>query len=139
MQFFDKINNKNLYDDFKVIILTGTEKLLEFPERKESVNNDWRESNGMEYDLSSPVFKDKDCELQFGILTDTDVDFWTNYNAFFNELKLAGKQDLFIFDHGQTYEVFYQSSSNFKKTLKRLKNVQKVLVKFTIKFKVITP
>lgn len=61
-----------------------------------------------------------------------DVQFWAFYDAFFAAIATTGKQDLFIYDHGKTYQVFYKRTGNFKKSLKRLKNVSKVFVKFDL-------
>ncbi|WP_172917180.1 hypothetical protein [Capnocytophaga canis] len=130
--FDDKLNNRNLYTDFGLIIQTGTAELLNFPERKESLSNDWREENGKEYDLSLPRFKDKEVTLTCAFMADNDELFWENYNAFFAELTQAQWQQLYIADHSRTYEVFYQKMENAKKGNKRLKNVEKVFVKFDL-------
>ncbi len=132
MNFQDKLNNKNLFSQFGVIIQTGTAELLKFPERKESLTSDWREENGQEYDLSLVRFKDKEISLSCAILADNDVSFWTYYNAFFDEISRVGWQQLYIEDHSKTYQVFYKKSDGFKKAAKRLKGVAKVFVKFQI-------
>lgn len=136
MIFQDKLNLNNLYTAYGLVIQTGTEKLLEFPERKESLSNDWREENGGDYDLTLVRFKDREIILQCAFVAETDVIFWQNYNAFFAEISKEGWQNLYIADHGQTYEVFYKKTSDFKKTLKRLKNVDKVFVKFNLTLQV---
>lgn len=134
--FKDLLNTKNLLSEYLLIIQTGTAELLQFPERKEFLTNDWREENGQEYDLALPTFKDKEVTLNCAIVADTDTQFWTAYNAFFAELTKAGWQDLYIHDHSKTYSVFYKKSGSFKKGSKRLKNVAKVLVKFQITLQV---
>ncbi|WP_052910369.1 hypothetical protein [Riemerella anatipestifer] len=136
MDFKDKLNNI-LLSNIGVVIMTGTEELLAFPERKEVMENDWAEENGGDYDLSSPKFKDKEVTLKMAILADDNVQFWQYYNALFTELKKEGELSLYVFDHDQTYKVFYKKSGNFKKTLKRLKNAKKVFVKFDLTFKVL--
>ncbi|AFR36545.1 hypothetical protein [Riemerella anatipestifer] len=136
MDFKDKLNNI-LLSNIGVVIMTGTEELLAFPERKEVMENDWAEENGGDYDLSSPKFKDKEVTLKMAILADDNVQFWQYYNTLFAELKKEGELSLYVFDHDQTYKVFYKKSGNFKKVLKRLKNVEKVFVKFDLTFKVL--
>ncbi|MBT0552634.1 hypothetical protein JZ948_04215 [Riemerella anatipestifer] len=136
MEFKDKLNNI-LLSNIGVFIMTGTEELLAFPERKEVMENDWAEENGGDYDLSSPKFKDKEVTLKMAILADDNVQFWQYHNALFTELKKEGELSLYVFDHDQTYKVFYKKSLNFKKVLKRLKNVEKVFVKFDLTFKVL--
>ncbi len=134
--FKDKLNDKNLLSMFSFVIKTGTAQLLEFPERKEGVTNDWREENGTETDLDLVRFKDKEVTLDCAIVTDTDTEFWTAYNAFFAELTKPGLQSLFIFDHSQTYQVSYKKTSNFIKTSKNLIGVPKVFVKFNLTLQV---
>ncbi|MEC5393926.1 hypothetical protein [Bergeyella sp. RCAD1439] len=137
MEFKDRLNDL-LLSDIGTVIMTGTEELLAFPERKEVLENDWPEENGSEYDLSEPKFKDKEVTLKMGILADNDGLFWDYHGDLFNELKKPGLLSLYISDHEETYKVFYKKSSNFKKVLKRLKNVQKVFVKFDLTLKVIS-
>ncbi|AKQ39401.1 hypothetical protein [Riemerella anatipestifer] len=135
MKFKDELN-RILLSNYGVVIQTGTEELLAFPERKEVYENDWAEENGGDYILDSPRFKDKEVTLKMGILANNDEDFWQKYNAFFNEVTKAGFQTLYISDHSKSYAVFYKKTTNFKKFLKRLRNVQKVFVKFDLVLKV---
>jgi len=132
MAFLDTINNKNLLSVYKLIIQTGTQDLLIFPERKESLSNDWREENGTETDLELVRFKDKEVDLNCMFIVSNDAEYWSCYNAFFAEITKPGLQNLFIDDHSKTYQVYYKKTSGFKKVSKRLKNVPKVAVKFTL-------
>lgn len=136
MELYDKINGKNLLNDFGLIIQTGTAGLLEYPERKESLTNDWADENGQEYDLETPKFYDKEVTLKCCFYVPDDTTFWSFYNSFFNELKKKGYQELYIYDHSHTYEVFYKKTSEFKKTTKRLKNTDVVLVQFDLTLQV---
>lgn len=132
MAFNDTLNSKNLFTEFGLVIQTGLSELLAFPERKKSLENDWREENGKEYDLSLPKFKDKEISLKCAIMANTDVDFWAKYDALFVELSKAEWQELFIHDHTKTYNVFYKKTTGWKKKSKRLKDVEKVFVQFTL-------
>ncbi|ODM52219.1 hypothetical protein BFF93_15675 [Elizabethkingia meningoseptica] len=135
-KFKDTLNGKNLLSDFNLVIQTGTAGLLDYPERKESLSNDWAEENGQEYDLSSPKFKDKEVTLSCAMMAPDDGDFWFYYQAFFSEIAKPGWQDLYIYDHSQTYKVFYKKTSGFVKSLKRLKDVPTVFVKFQLTLQV---
>jgi len=128
----DTLNLKNLKTDFNLLILTGLAKFLEFPARKEVPAYNWIEQNGQDYMLDHVAFQNKEVVLTCAIITDTVSDFWNCYNAFFAEITQPGWQSLFVNDHDKTYDVFYKSSSDFKITLKRLKNVEKVFVKFNL-------
>lgn len=132
MVFLDTLNGRNLFTDFGLVIQTGTQNLLQMPERKDLLQNNWREENGTEYDLTAPVFKDKEVVLKVAFMADDDTDFWQKYQAFASEIQQAGYQNLFIEDHSKTYQVFYKNTTNWQKKSKRLKNVSKVFVKFNL-------
>ncbi|MGG5507900.1 MULTISPECIES: hypothetical protein [unclassified Myroides] len=132
----DTLNTFSLKDAYNLIIQTGTAKLLEYPERKEPLQNDWLDQNGTEYHLDRVFFKDKEITLQCAFMAPNDVVFWNKYNAFFSEISKAGYQKLYIYDHGKTYDVFYKKATNFIKVRKRLKNVERVFVKFELTLQV---
>lgn len=132
----DTLNGINLLQSFSLVIQTGTARLLEFPERKETLTNDWREENGSDYDLTNPKFKDKEVTLNCAILADNAAAFWNFYNSFWAEISKAGWQNLYIQDHDKTYQVFYRRSGSFQKLGKRLNNVPKVFVKFELTLQV---
>ncbi len=132
MVFRDKLNGRNLFNDFGLIIQTGTAKLLEFPTRKEPVTFQWFDENGSQYDLEKPKFEDKEVVLHCAFLAENNTQFWQKYNSLFAELSKKDWQQLYIFDHDHAYEVFYKKSGNFNKATKRLKNVDKVFVKFDL-------
>lgn len=135
MIYIDEINGI-LLKKIGTILLSGAEELLTYPERKEVIENDWAEENGGEYDLDNPKYKDKEVTLKFGILASNDVEFWKHYEALFKELSKPEFQRLYVGDHSRHYAVFYKKSSDFKKTRKRLRGIDKVFVKFDITFKV---
>lgn len=132
MAFNDTLNDINLYTGFGLVIQTGTEALLEFPERKTTLEVDWREQNGTDYDLSLPVFKDKEVTLKCAIMANDDTAFWVQYYALRAELAKPNWQELYIADHNHSYDVFYKKSGNWDKKSKRLKNVPKVFVQFNL-------
>lgn len=128
----DKLNNKELKATYGLAILTGREKFLSFPERKEPLSFDWQDENGQEYQLQKVYFKDKEVVLKCAFLVDDNVMFWEKYNAFFKEVTKPNYQSIYIDDHDMSYECFYKSANNFNHGLKRLKNVVKVFVKFDL-------
>ena len=136
MEFYDKINERNLFGDFGLVIQTGTADLLKFPERKAPISEDWADEDGAVYDLQAPRFKDKEAQLHCAFIANSDAGFWKVYDSFFKELKKPGYQDLFIYDHSRIYKVFYKQSGAFKKVTKRLKGVDMIFVKFHLTLQV---
>jgi len=133
----DKLNNIDLKATYGLVILTGTEKLLEYPERKEPLQTDFLDQNGTDYYLDTMYLKDKEVTLSCAFLANNDMQFWAYYNDFFSAITGVGTKQLYIEDHTQGYNVFYKRTSNFKKSLKRLKNVPKVFVKFDLTIQVV--
>lgn len=136
MNAYDTLNGKNLLDIFNLVIQTGAEQFLEYPERKETLTNDWAEENGQDYDLELVKFKDKEVTLSCALMAPDDGDFWPYYQSFFSEVTKPGWQNLYIWDHSQTYKVFYKKTGNFKLPLKRIKNVDRVFLKFNLTLQV---
>lgn len=134
--FSDLLNGVDLFENYGLVIQTGTAELLEFPERKETLSNDWAEHDGKEYDLDLVRFKEKEVSLNCAIMAENDDMFWDYYERFFSDLTQPGWQVLYINDHGRTYEVFYKKSGSFRKAQKKLKGVEKVFVKFQITLQV---
>lgn len=132
MRFKDRLNGRLLYDEFGLVIQTGTEGLLTFPERKFGHINDWREEDGLEYDMSLVRYQEKEVTLSCAIMANDDLEFWTRYNDFFKEITKEGYQAISINDHSYIYLVAYKKTSQFVKTSKRLKNVDYVFVKFKL-------
>lgn len=81
MNAYDTLNGKNLLDIFNLVIQTGAEQFLEYPERKETLTNDWAEENGQDYDLELVKFKDKEVTLSCALMAPDDGDFWPYYQS----------------------------------------------------------
>lgn len=128
----DTLNTFSLKETYGLIIQTGTAKFLEYPERKEPLQNDWLDQNGVEYHLDHVFFRDKEVTLQCAFMAPNDTVFWNNYNAFFTEISKPGYQKLYIIDHAKSYDIFYKKTANFEKLRKRLKDVENVFVKFEL-------
>lgn len=128
----DTLNGKNLWLEFGFVFQTNTAELLNFPERKESLTNDWAEENGKEYDLENPKFHDKEVTLKCLFIAEDEAKFWQGYDAFFAEWKKSGWQSLYVYDHDRTYQCFYKKTENFTKLTKRIKREGKVIVSFEL-------
>ncbi|SMO48074.1 hypothetical protein [Solitalea koreensis] len=118
------------------LIIQDTSGFLIMPERKESLSHNWPEQNGIEYDLSAPMFNDAEVTLQCVIAATSDTQYWTRRNALLAQLQLPSWQNFQVVDHGKTYQVFYLKSSNWKKESQTLKGVSVVVVSFELTLKV---
>ena len=129
------INGQDLWTAFGVIVISGSQDLLKMPERKEPFSHDWGDGNGIEVDLSSPKFKDKNITLDVCFLAGSEADFWTKYRAFFTLLSGSGKLRLYCNDLGRSFYVYYTNSSSFEKlTPIKYAGQRKIGCRFSISF-----
>ncbi len=98
--------------NFKCVVLTGLPTILQFPKRKEVYAHDWKDENGLEYDLdNAPLYEDKELELDCLLIAEGEADFWTNYNGLLGLINKTGWVDLYCAEADTALEVFYRSSS----------------------------
>ncbi|TAE81917.1 MAG: hypothetical protein EAY81_09410 [Bacteroidetes bacterium] len=117
-----KLNNKDFKGIFGIDVTTGSNTFLAFPKRKESLNKNWAELNGLEIDLQEPFFESREFKLNcclnvvnLGNATAAKTEYWNKYNGLFTELSGLGTHQLFVEDLGKTFYVYYKEQSNFQK------------------------
>lgn len=131
-----KLNGKDLKEIFGVVISNGSDTFLAFPERKDSLENNWPDEDGIEVDLNDPTFQAREFRLNCALVASGRVDFKTKYYALFTELKRSGTHTLLIQDLDQEYEVFYKKQENITKLTQIDRD--KVAVKFDLIFREVT-
>ena len=128
--------------DFKatygVVISKGSSSLLAFPGRKQSLSHDWQDEEGIDIDLSNPVFEPRDFTLTCAQIAASRDDFFTKNNALFTALSAPGTRQLYIADMDRTFIVYYKSQANCTK-LSKIINTSKVGIKFDLVFSETNP
>ena len=100
---------------YGMVVESGGDSLLIFPERKEPVSHDWGDTNGIDVDLSRVFFKARDFTLNMAILGDGATDFNSKYNAFITLLAQPGPRRLSIAEFNRSYFIYYRKCSAFKR------------------------
>lgn len=112
----------------------GTNALLQFPERKESVSHDWSDENGIDVDLSRVYLKERKATFNIGMAAANADDFWDKYHKFLNMLRQPGVRRVEISELDSSYYMYYESCTTFERHT-RLEGAppgSKVLVTFSI-------
>ncbi|WP_343302845.1 hypothetical protein AAHN97_14970 [Chitinophaga niabensis] len=109
----------------------GTDALLQFPERKESISHDWADENGLDIDLSRVYLKEKEFSLNISIQAAGESDFWDKYHKFLNMLRQPGLRRLEVSELASSYFVFYKSCTSFARRT-RIKGSSKIAAQFSI-------
>jgi hypothetical protein len=100
---------------FAMIVEDGSADFLRFAPRKQSIQHDWGDANGIDVDLSRVFFKERTGTLNCAIITDTEEDFWNKHDAFITQFTQPGLHRLQITSHGQrSYFVCYQDCTTYK-------------------------
>lgn len=127
--------------DFAVFGLTinnGMADFLAFPKRKDSVEHDWPEEDGIDKDLADPHFASREFRLTCTLSATSRDDFKAKHFGLYNELKSSGTVELYFADLDETFYVFYKEQEGFKKLSSRI-NSSNIDVQFDLIFGEINP
>lgn len=131
-QYF--MDGKDLFLVYGIIIEAGSDDLLKFPDRKDSISHDWMDENGIDIDLSRVFFEPREISLQCAILANNGTDFWNKYGAFLAMLAQPDLRRLEVTELSSSYYVFYKQCTSFTRftRIKIGSNAGKVASKFTL-------
>lgn len=103
------INGKNIATEWKLILVKDGfyNELMKFPDIKERLTIDWSDNNGLDVNLSDPLYKDRTLTFQFF------CDTYTNYRNFIAYLKANQVLNFFDTLTDKTYVFEYQSCTSF--------------------------
>jgi hypothetical protein len=125
------LDGYSLYKYFGVGVESGSDQLLEFPERKDSISHDWLDEHGLDIDLTRVFLKSREVTFQMWIVADGEADFWNKYNLFLSFLTKPGLRRLTITEHSREYFVYYKKATAYKR-FTRIKDTNQVLSKFSL-------
>jgi hypothetical protein len=130
-----KLGGLDIYSTYRMVIQEGSNPILQFRKPKPRFTNDWKEENGLEYDLTeTPKYEDRVFRIQAVIMADSEADFNTRYNALYSALNVAGTVTLESLELSKTVNVIYSDMPDLDR-LTRMKHGGKVVVKFTLELK----
>ncbi|MFN3341905.1 MAG: hypothetical protein ACK40M_04365 [Flavobacteriales bacterium] len=129
------IDGIDLYLNFGIVIETGSADFLKPPPKKESIEHDWRDSNGREVDLERFFFDQREGALNMALIGTSEEDFREKLDNFIGHLTKPGLRRFSLKAHGdRSYYIYYKQTSNFT-ALKPLRGSDldgKVVYKFSI-------
>jgi hypothetical protein len=112
------IDGNDVFTSFGLVVESGGNDFLRFPKLKEPLSQDWPDQNGKEYDLSSPVFEEKNPVLTVVIIADTIAQFWIYHKAFFTALRQPGTKRFYIAAYERSFYIFYRDNTALTKLVK---------------------
>jgi len=98
-----------------VIVMSGSDDFLKMPDLKPPLQYDWKDQNGIQVYLNSPVYQSKEITLKMAIHATSESQFWERYNAFFNLIKTAGTKRLYVGELKRSFYVYYSRMEEFKR------------------------
>lgn len=128
------IDGADLWLVYGVTIRSGSDDLMKFPERKDSISHDWEDENGIDIDLSRVFLQSREATFQCNIIANSEVDFWQKYNSFLAMLVQPNLRRLEISELSASYFVYYKQCPSFTR-FTRIKSGQysgKIAAQFTI-------
>lgn len=132
------INDLDIFTTWGLVIRSGTDDLLKYPDRKPpAISKDWGDEDGLDVDTSTPKFKEKEANLLISIIANNENDFWTKYNALFdNVLSQPGEFRFYVAEFDRSFFLYYDSTTSTSR-LTKIKidpNLpEKVVCNYTIK------
>lgn len=126
------IDGIDLWDNYGVTVETGgLDGFLKLPKRKDSIQHDWQDEDGLDIDLSRTFFEAREIPINCVVVADSEAEFWTKYNGFLNALKKPGTRRLSVNPFGTDYYIFYKDCTIWQK-LTNFKNSNKLVCRFTL-------
>ena len=111
MNTIDGINLAN-YGIF--ITRGGDDTFLQFPTRKEPPQNSWFEEDGLDVELSSPLFSPLSVSLGIHLLANSTTAFNSYLNSLETLLNASGTRSIFIGDLDKTYTARFTGITNYE-------------------------
>jgi hypothetical protein len=126
------IDGIDLWDNFGITLAKGSlDDFLKLPKRKESIQHNWMDEDGLDVDLSRNFYEAREINLRCYIIADTEALFWIHYNQFLSLLKKPGLRRFNVIVFGLNYYVFYKDCTIYDK-LTPFKQTGKLFCSFNL-------
>lgn len=130
------IDGSDLYMVFGITVESGSDDLLKFPSRKESISHNWQDENGIDVDLSRVFFEAREATFSCNFIANSQADFWTKYNSFIYKMMQPGLRRLEVSEFDKSFYVYYKDCPSYARytKIKKGPDAGKILCKFQITF-----
>lgn len=129
-QYF--IDGKDLFLVFGIVVESGSDDLLKYPERKDSESYDWQDENGVDIDLSRVFFGSREINLQCSLHAQNESDFWEKYHSFLATLAQPELRRLEVTELSSSFYVYYKNCSSFTRFTRIKRGIAAGVSKFTL-------
>jgi hypothetical protein len=124
------LDGLDIYSTYRAMIAKGGyAQLLNQPQRKPSLTNNWLDQDGLEIDLVNAQYEAMDVDVPFYIIADNDE--YVAYNdAFFAALMAPGERSLVVVSLMKDFAIYYKETLNYEV----VRGKSKTTVQFTVRF-----
>jgi hypothetical protein len=127
-----EIDGFDLWDNFGITIEKGgLDDFLKIPARKQSIQHDWTDEDGIDIDLSRTFLEAREISIPCVIIAESETDFWTKYNGFLGLLIKPNTRRFTVNPLSSEFMVFYKDCTIYQK-LTAFKQTGKLICKFTL-------
>ncbi len=118
---------------FGIRVESGSDDLLKYPAKKDSITHDWQDANGVDVDLTKLFFKERTISLRCNILVEAEEEFWNKYQSFLAQMAKPGYRRLQLSEFGEkSFYVYYKECTSFERKTNIKNNPGKIACKFTL-------
>lgn len=131
------IDGMDIWSAFGLFVESGSDGFLNYPSRKDGISHDWRDSNGIDVDVSLNFLGPRDITLNFALLSASESDYWTKYQNFITAMVQPGMRRIQLAQFvGKSYQVFYKSCQAYHRFTKIVDADEdhKIASKFSVTF-----
>lgn len=109
-----RIDGIDLWSTYGIVLEEGSADFLKYAPKKESITHDWKDSHGIDVDLSRIFLGPKEGVLNFAILAKTTQEYFDKHDAFINLWIKSGTRRLEIASHNdRSYFIYYKETNNY--------------------------
>lgn len=113
-----RIDGIDLWSTYGIVLLEGSADFLKYPPKKQSIEHDWGDSDGIDVDLDRIFTSKREGILQFFIFANSTQDYFDKNDAFFQLWKKPGKRRIEIAAHNnRSYYIYYQETTSYEQVL----------------------
>lgn len=116
---------------FKMFVSNGSDDLLRYPKKKDSITHDWMDSNGIDVDLSRIFFEPRTVNLEIKAVASSEEEFWRSYTQFIAQWAKPWAHRLEIAEFSRSFFVYYKDCTNVER-LTRIKRTNLIGWQFTL-------
>ena len=136
-----QIDGADIWNAFNLVVESGSDDFLKFAQKKESITHDWKDTNGIDVDLSNPLLNAREIQLRCAIIAASTAEFWTKYNSLISAMMQPGTRRIQVLEFGErSFFCHYKECISFDRFTRVKEGVAtKVACKFTIVFRELNP